>query len=281
MPSRLRSLLTRDPLASTCGASLLGLVVINNDDPWLFVGVAAICLVVLPRRGLLTHPLLWAGLFVGVGLRQLATWHTIDDHAIAATYWCGALALGLGTTRPDRTLAASARYIVGTLFAFAAGWKLLSGQFADGTFFRYSLLFDDRFETVADVVGGTSDSARREGVASVSQLLFGTGRGVARVDEGTRNEAVALTFTWWGLVIETAVAVTFLAPLRERWGWVRHATLVAFAGTTYLVVPIGGFGTLLLVLGAAMVTTDRARLAYYTGAAALLVWSGLWPLVFT
>jgi hypothetical protein len=62
---------------------------------------------------------------------------------------------------------------------------------------------------------------------------------------------------------------------------VRHAALVAFAGTTYLVVPIGGFGTLLLVLGSAMVTTDRARLAYYAGAVALLVWSGVWPLLFT
>jgi hypothetical protein len=46
-------------------------------------------------------------------------------------------------------------------------------------------------------------------------------------------------------------------------------------------VPIGGFGTLLLVLGSALVTTERARLAYYAGAAALLVWSGLWPLLFS
>ena len=55
---------------------------------------------------------------------------------------------------------------------------------------------------------------------------------------------------------------------------------MAFAATTYLVVPIGGFGTLLLILGAAMATTDRGRRAYYLGAVVLLLWAGLWPLLF-
>ena len=270
-----------DPILTLAGASLLALLFINNDDAWIFGGLAITCVVALPRPRLLGSPWFWGGLFIAVGGRQLDTWHTLDDHTIASTYWCGAMALGLRARERQETLAASARLLIGTLFAFAAGWKLLSGQFVDGTFFRYSLLFDDRFDTVADVVGGTSAGVRQEGIDQVSQVLFGAGDGTATVAEGPRNAAVAWGFTWWGLLIETAVAITFLVPLRERWGWVRHATLLAFAGTTYLVVPIGGFGTLLLVLGSAMVTTERARLAYYAGAAALLVWSGLWPLLFS
>jgi hypothetical protein len=270
-----------DPILSLAGASLLALLFINNDDVWIFGGLAITCVVALPRPRLLGSPWFWTGLCLAVGGRQLSTWHTLDDHTIASTYWCGAMALGLRAREREATLAASARLLIGTLFAFAAGWKLLSGQFADGTFFRYSLLFDDRFDTVAEVVGGTTGEVRREGIDQVSQVLFGAGDATATVAEGPRNEAVASAFTWWGLLIETAVAITFLVPLRERWGWVRHATLLAFAGTTYLVVPIGGFGTLLLVLGSAMATTDRARLAYYAGATALLVWSGVWPLVFT
>lgn len=278
--TRLDGLRDAEPVLLLAGASLLAVLVISNDDPWVFLGMAAVCFVALPRPKLLLRPWLWGGLFLAVGLRQLATWHTIDDHAIAATYWCGALALGLRARDVEGALAASARYLMGGVFAFAAGWKLSSGQFTDGTFFRYSLLFDDRFEAVADVIGGTTGELRRDGVTTVDAVLFGADPVSATVAEGPRNEPLAQAFTWWGIVIETAVAVTFLLPLRERWGWVRHAALLGFAGTTYLVVPIGGFGTLLLVLGAAMVTTDRARLAYYVGAVGLLVWSGIWPLVF-
>jgi hypothetical protein len=190
------------------------------------------------------------------------------------------VALGLGATDPAATLAASARYLIGSLFALAAGWKLLSGEFIDGSFFRYSLLFDERFETVANLIGGTSDTAHDANIDQVSALLSDAGQGTVALREGPRNELVAQVFTWWGVVIESAVAVTFLLPLRSRWGWARHAALIGFAATTYVVVPIGGFGTLLLVLGAAMVTTSQARSAYLVGAAALLAWAALWPLLF-
>jgi len=277
--SPLRHLRTADATTTLAAASLLGLLVVSNDDPWLFLTAAVACAVAIPNQRLLLSPWLWGSLFVIVGLRQLATWHTIDDHTIVMTYWCAAMALGLTATETGRTLAASARLLIGTLFAFAAGWKLLSGQFIDGTFFRYSLLFDERFETVARVVGGTSDAVRDQNIDDVTRLVS-NGTSAVEAAEGPRNESVALAFTWWGVMIETAVAVTFLIPLREPWAWLRHATLVAFAATTYLIVPVGGFGTLLLILASAMVTTDRARLAYYGGAAALLVWSGLWPLLF-
>lgn len=273
-------LVGEDPLLFLLRASLVGLVVISNDDPWIFGAAALTSIVALPLPRLMRNPWLWAALFTAIGLRQLATWHTIDDHTIVMTYWCGAVALGLRATDPAATLAASARYIIGTLFALAAGWKLLSGQFLDGTFFRYSLLFDDRFEFVADVVGGTSRAVHEANVDEVSRLLSRDGTGTAVLEEGTRNVILAQAFTWWGVAIEAAVALVFLAPLPLRWGWLRHAVLVAFAATTYLIVPIGGFGTLLLVLGAAMATSDRGRTAYYLGAAGLLLWAGLWPLLF-
>jgi hypothetical protein len=246
----------------------------------VLVGVAVTCLVALPRRRVLRSPWFWAAAFVLVGARQLATWHTIDDHIVVTTYWCGALAVGLTARHPTPVVAASARFLVGALFAFAAGWKLLSGEFLDGTFFRYSLLFDGRFETPARLVGGTTRAALRANVDALHDLdASGTGREVL-LAEGPRNTAVALAFTWWGAIIETAVAVVFLVPLRPRVAWVRHAALLAFATTTYLIVPIGGFGTLLLVLGAAQAATERLRTGYYLGAIGLLVWAALWPHLF-
>ncbi|MGH9178684.1 MAG: hypothetical protein ACRD0N_09050 [Acidimicrobiales bacterium] len=269
-----------DPVLLILRLTLLVLLVNTNDDPPLFVATAVLCAVALPGRRLVRSPWLWAALFVVVGARQVATWHTIDDHVIVTTYWCGAVALALGARDRLGTLARSACLLVGTLFAFAAGWKLLSGQFVDGTFFRYSLLFDSRFEVLSDVVGGTADHVRQAGVASVTGLLAGGGPGPVLLQEGTRASALAQVLTWWGLVLEVAIAAAFLLPLPQRWHWSRHASLAAFASTTYAVVPVGGFGSLLLVLGAAQTRTARGRLAYAAGVAATLAWSGLWPIFF-
>lgn len=276
----LLALRTADPMLLLLRASLLTLLVNSNNDPPVFVAVALLCLVALPRPGLVRSPWLWAGLFVAIGARQLATWHTIDDHIVVTTYWCGALALGLTARHPRPVIAASARFLVGALFAFAAGWKLRSGQFLDGTFFRYSLLFDGRFETPARLVGGTTRAALRANVDALHDLdLSGTGREVL-LEEGPRNKAVALAFTWWGALIETTVAVVFLVPLRPRMAWIRHASLLAFATTTYVIVPIGGFGTLLLVLGAAQAASERLRTGYYLGGIVLLIWAAIWPSLF-
>lgn len=270
-----------DPLVLLLRCTLVLVLVNANDDRPLMVAVIVVCVVALPRPGLLRSPWLWAALSVAIGLRQLATWHHVDDHIIATTYWCGALALGLTATDPRRTLAASARLLVGTLFAFAAGWKLLSGEFIDGTFFRFELLLDDRFAHVARIVGGTTDARREANLAAVEALAATpSAGGVVALQEGPRNVAVAQTFTAWGVLIETAVAVAFLVPLRRRWVALRTATLVAFAVTTYLIVPVGGFGALLLVLGSAQAESDRGRLAYVGGAAVLLLWAGIWPAVF-
>jgi hypothetical protein len=269
-----------DPVLLVLRLTLLVLLMNSNDDPPLFLAAAVLCAVALPRPGLLHRPWLWAGIFVVVGGRQLATWHTIDDHVIMTTYWCGAIALALGAHDTPRTLARSACLLVGTLFAFAAGWKLLSGQFLDGTFFRYSLLFDSRFEVLSQVVGGTANHVRDAGVGAVTDLLAGGRTGTVTVEEGTRASALAQVLTWWGLLLEVAIAAAFLLPLPERWRWSRHATLATFAATTYAVVPVGGFGALLLVLGAAQTRTARGRLAYTLGFAGTLVWSGLWPIFF-
>ena len=275
--ARLRAM---DPLLLVLRASLVVLLVNSNDDPPVLVGVALVCVVALPRPALLRSRWLWTAAFVAIGLRQLATWHTIDDHVVVTTYWCGAIALGLGARQPRVTLAASARWLVGSVFLLAAGWKVLSGQFVDGTFFRYTLLFDDRFEVAARVVAGTTERIRDADLTAVNGLLAGGGRGEVALQEGPRAAELALVLTWWGVAVEAAIAAAFLLPLRERWRWLRHATLIAFATTTYLVIPVGGFGSLLLVLGAAQARSDRGRAAYVAGAAGLLAWAGVWPLLF-
>ena len=272
---------TMDPVLLIARWSLLVLLVNANEDPIVFVGLAIVAVVALPRPSIVLSPWFWGAAFVVVGLRQLATWHTVDDHIIVTTYWCAALALGLTARDARGTLAASARLLVGAVFGLAAAWKLGSGQFVDGTFFRYTLLFDDRFETVARWIGGTTPEDNRANLEAVRGLLAVDGGGpAAALAEGPRNTLVAGVFTAWGVAIECAIAVSFLLPLRRRYEWLRHACLLAFAGTTYLIVPVGGFGTLLMLLGASQASSERMRMTYLVAGLGLLVWAGVWPLVF-
>jgi hypothetical protein len=130
-------------------------------------------------------------------------------------------------------------------------------------------------------VGGTTSVQLRQNVDTLGDLVTQPAAGeAARLREGPRNAAVATTFTIWGVCIEAAVAIAFLAPLRARHEWLRPATLLAFGCTTYAIVPVGGFGALLMLLGAAQTSRERWRTIYLVACLVLFVWAGVWRCIF-
>ena len=54
------------------------------------------------------------------------------------------------------------------------------------------------------------------GLDPTSGLMAGEGGGSVTLVEGSRNLAVARVFTYWGILVETAVAVAFLATHRPE-----------------------------------------------------------------
>jgi hypothetical protein len=62
--------------------------------------------------------------------------------------------------------------------------------------------------------------------------------------------SISAPLAWLTMALEAAVAITFLAPLPERWRWLRDATLIGFIATTYPLAPVLGFGWLLVCMGA-------------------------------
>jgi hypothetical protein len=222
-------------------------------------------------------PVFWLALAVVVGVRQAGYFLTLDDHIVVTTYWCGAVGLALLADDRDRTLVRTAGLLIGLVFAIAAIWKLTSGQFVDGRFFRFTLIWDARFEHLGWLSGQPDPQATRDAL----ETALGARSTGARVvfPEGPRSEVLALGMTWWGIFIETAVAVGFLLPLR-RHPWLRHVALFAFMIGTYLVVPITGFGCLLSIMAAAHTDDVRWRRAYLiTFVVLLVIWPPLWRAV--
>lgn len=270
-----------DVLSLVARLTLLLAVLNTNEDRPLFVLAIVACAVGFPSTKVHLRPWFWLGYALVIAVRQLSAWEGVDNHVIVTTYWMLALGLSLLAPDPLAALRTNGRLLIGLVFAFAVFWKLLSPSFVDGRFFRYTLLLDDRFSWVTTGVGGMPEGAYEANYGRV-QALRGAdvGASVPLVETG-RIRTLATVMTGWGLAVEALVATTLLAPLRGRWRWARHAGLLAFCLTTYLVVPIGGFGCLLAVLGLALAGDDlRLRRAYVLLFAALVLYTPLWRVLF-
>ena len=186
-------------------------------------------------------------------------WVQLDNHNWLQVYWLAAVALSRFAVKPDATLRISARLLVGFAFLFAVTWKLMAPEFITGAFFDFTFGTDRRLGDVAVTLG-----LQESGLTGSNQRLITGWRspGTTPVAEAIELSPIMVALTpWlaWGTVLlEGSVAVTFLAPLRERWRWLRDASVVLFVATTYPLAPVTGFGLLVLTM-AVMVSELRPR----------------------
>jgi hypothetical protein len=262
-----------DPYLLVARLSLFVAIVNNHSDlsMALFFSVAAA--VLFFQEGWLRSPWPWLAMAAVLGWTQLQAWWLVDDHPVATTYWLAAIGVSRFGRRPDEVLALSARLLIGALFALAFSWKVLSGPFVSGDFFEYTLVRDQRFEPVAVVAGGSDKEALERDRLETMEFTATAAAGESiEVETGPRTRAVAMAFTWFGLLMEGAVAAAFLAPLRRRWLSLRAAALIGFCLTTYAVVPVAGFALLLLTMGLAHTRRPWARRAHVAAGVVVLVW---------
>lgn len=271
---------TVDPFLVVARLSLFVAIVNNHSEPSmaLFFGVATTLLFFQERW--LRSPWPWLVMAAVLGGTQLQEWWLVDDHPVATTYWLAAIGVSRLGRRPDDVLALSARLLIAGIFTLAFGWKLLSGPFVTGDFFEYTLVRDHRFEPVAVAVGGDEPQALEQDRLAITTFTATAAAGESlEITTGPRTRSVARAFTWFGLLVEGAVAASFLAPLRGRWQLLRAATLIGFCLTTYAVVPVAGFAVLLLIMGMAQSDRPWIRRAHVGAGVVVLVWDSVLAVV--
>jgi hypothetical protein len=258
--SWLRELVEADPLALVPRLSLLYLL-LNPGIRWphrvpllIVAGVGMLS----PR--LARSPGLWLVLGVATGWRLLSSWPLSDNHDYLTSLWCFGLATCLVAPDPRRALARTARLLLGLTFAFATLWKLvLSPDFVDGSFFRVTLLNDARFANLAVVAGSMNDERFDANDAALEAHTRGVAWSESGFVEPPALRRLAWLLTLYTLLIETALAVTFLWPGSRGPGRWRDPTLLVFAATTFAVASVAGFGWLLMTLGLAQCSRARPR----------------------
>lgn len=255
-----------DPKFALQMAILSFVVVVHSDGTRALVG-ALLAVAALVYQRLLISRAYWGFVVAVMSGWFLLEWPLLDNHVALSVYWAGAVLVALGSTRWPERLRENARWVIVTVFGLAVFWKLASQDFLSGAFFEWTLLVDSRFEPVASLLG-VSGSALAE-----NRQLVADGA-VATLNSADNISAAAQLLTWGTIILESAVAIAW--ALGDRLGVLKHALLVAFAVITYVMVPVAGFGFMLLVMGVATVTTTRARVAYAGGAGALLLYSIVW-----
>lgn len=274
------SVLSGDRFALVARLTLIVTLVNGRDSVALLLLTAAVTTVVFldPKR--LRWPWPWFGLAAAFGWSQWVEWWVVDDHVVATTYWLVALGCVCLARDTDRALRLSARVLLGTIFAVAFGWKLLSSQYVSGEFWRYTLVRDPRIEWIALHVGGTDRADLIRGRAALAGLGEApTAPERVEVAEGPRNRVLANVMTWWGLAVEGAIAALFLSPLGRRGQRARPVAVLVFCMTTYVLIPVVGFAGLLLTMTIAVTDEARVRALLIGAAALLMVWASLFDVI--
>lgn len=246
------------------------LLILFNGSFWALPTLLRILLVgALLYRPVYRSGWFWLAVTAALGYFHLERWYEIDNHKYLMTYWCLALAVALllrgDDARRRQVLARNARLLIGLCMVFAVFWKLVSPDYLDGTFFRYALLVDSRFESVTTSVGGLEPEDAYRNDARLKSHFDGPsdGRASAEVEliDTPRLGWLADLLTWWTIGIELALALAFLLP--DRWPprvRLRHALLLLFVVTTYSLTPVIGFGWLLIIMALAHLPPEHQRL---------------------
>jgi hypothetical protein len=200
----------------------------------------------------------------------------LDNHHFLHLYWLLAFTAACLSSDPAWTLGRAGRLMIGWLFFFATLWKILSPDFIDGSFFTYLLVHDTNVSRVGVALQWQGEHAPWENGRAMANMRDDPSE-VDPVDlqVDPTIERVARPLSALTLVLEGAVALAFLLPLRGRWTRLREGTLFAFIVVTYPVLPVLSFAALLLAMNLATSDLPHPR-AEVLHLAVYLVAAGAW-----
>ena len=133
-------------------------------------------------------------------------------------------------TNSADTIERNCQGLIGFIFAYASFWKLVSGTYLNGAFFRENMLFDPRLSQIARTLFSENNL---QAIPTTHPQMF---------------EILVNALTWSGVVIEVAIAICFLIPIKHLKHF-RDPLLVCFCMVGYALIPVPAFGMTVTCLG--------------------------------
>ena len=203
----------------------------------------------------------WAAIALFVTIGFIPLYHWADNHYFLTVYWAIAVALSMWSLNPKRNIAFNARVLIGLCFAFATFWKLMSPEFLEGTFFKFTMLTDWRFQELAEIVAGVTPDLRNYNNEMYRQIISSTDRiGSVNLAGTDFLKPFSIFMGYWTVFIEGWIAIAFLVPGNSKIGRWRDIPLLLFMISTYPIATVRGFAALLAVMGFAQCTQENRHM---------------------
>jgi hypothetical protein len=210
---------------------------------------------------LLASPTMWLAGLTAMVVCHWPDWYSLDNHKYLMTYWV--LACFLSTAR-RADLQSSARTLVGITFVLATTWKILGGQYLNGSFLHAAFLTEPRLIPIGVAFARVPAEALSSGPAAVQALLmFGRPHAVVLLPSTTLLDVMTVSLSWFAIALEGSFGVLHFVTSRTAYQ-IRHTLLIGFIFFTYLVFPVTGFAFVLAILGLTECETDdlTTKIAY-------------------
>jgi hypothetical protein len=272
---------TWDVFDLAASMTLILLMLYAGDYWYLKRPVTILCAAAILYRPLRCNEFFWLATTTVLAASNYYNWYLIDNHKYLITYWCLSLYLARLSADPARTIAISARYLIGLAFLFATVWKLISPDYLNGAFFHYSLLLDDRFAALTIFLSGLSQTAYLHNHQALQELLAYSSQFHSIQLQSTPQIGMLAQFiTWWTISLEGLIALAFLGAHRLFARW-RDPLLLLFVLTTYSIAAVIGFGWVLVIMGAVQSTLvwRYSRLFYLTAFFILQIYLTPWQIM--
>jgi len=276
-------LASEDRFVLTLKLSCVLLLLHGATAPAMGVPIRILCGAMLLFPDVIRSKVAWWTLFVSLVLGNGVDWFVIDNHKYLISYWTLACVLALHNPRPQEYLSRTATLLVGIVFGFAVIWKVIGGQYLNGSFLYWTFLTDPRVQRVGSFVGGLSPEDVRQGSQALRMLgaLAGAGTTVPMLHSQALS-TVTYLISYLVLLGEGGLSAAHLFSNRQLY-LTRHVLLIGFIPVTYFLLPVAGFAFVLTLLGFAQCDADDLRmpLAYLSLLVAIqfivLPWQSLLP----
>lgn len=276
--SALGSAFDADPFDLLARMTLLLVILYNNSysgEPGSSGGEFSLFMLTVGVLGLVFPRLIRSERYWFVVAASEAVWivmhyRSMDDHKYLLAYWLMAiwLAVKAPDTERNQILSWNARILLGLTMAWAALWKgVLSDEYLDSAFFHMTLLTDFRFEHIVALTGALDMASLAENQNAIAAMEQSVNNGLPirefTLISSAGVEWLAYLVSYSTLILEAGLAIVLLVPSRSNaMTWLGHIGLIAFLVTTYLAVPVIGFGWLLIIMGLAFCPPDFRRLRW-------------------
>ena len=224
----------------------------------LIIPVSLLCLWGLLFTQTTRHWIFWLILTLLPAAAFATHWHFVDNHKVLLVYWLGVMTLGHTVSEPGerrRFFETNARYLIGLCMLLAWFWKIISPDFLNTAFFQFSLLTDGRFQSLAAGMSSLTTEMltfNRDYSTVLTQAhLSRDPSGHFDLHSAPQIASMAAFITYWTVVVEGLVALFFFCPERPKILFARNLMLLVFVISTYALVPVVGFGWLLIIMGIA------------------------------